>query len=133
MRKAKPDTLEEKPMMKIDIPIRTVSEANVRCHWRTKAQRAKRQREAAYMAVFAYLRAETKAIILPVSLRPEAVRLVRIAPRQLDCDNLQGALKAVRDGVSDALGIDDRPGLLEWEYGQERGKVGEYGVRVELL
>jgi hypothetical protein len=60
------------------------------------------------------------------------VHLTRIAPRELDDDNLRGALKSTRDGVADALGIDDRDPRVRWGYGQERGKVREYAVRVEV-
>jgi hypothetical protein len=48
----------------------------------------------------------------------------------LDDDNAQGALKNVRDGIADALGVDDRTPLVEWRYDQTRGKPREYGVRI---
>lgn len=61
--------------------------------------------------------------------------LVRIAPRLLHdvSESAPSALAAVRDGVADALGLDDRDastgGLIAWGYRQERGP---YAVRVEL-
>ncbi len=60
------------------------------------------------------------------------VALTRIAPRDLDTDNLASGLKAVRDGVADALGVDDGSSRIEWRYAQERGRPGEYAVRVEI-
>ncbi len=50
-------------------------------------------------------------------LRPSAVRLTRIAPRELDSDNLPMSMKALRDGTADAFGCDDskRSGI-EWMY-----------------
>lgn len=47
----------------------------------------------------------------------------------LDDDNLRSALKAVRDGIAEKLGIDDRDPRVEWRYGQRKGMVG---VDVEL-
>ena len=60
------------------------------------------------------------------------VTLTRIAPRKLDCDNLRGALKAVRDGVADWLGVDDGSERITWKYAQERGKPKWHSVRVEV-
>ncbi|MBE0568400.1 MAG: hypothetical protein IH577_01830 [Deltaproteobacteria bacterium] len=65
-------------------------------------------------------------------VRSAAVTLTRIAPRALDTDNLASGLKAIRDGVADALEIDDGSSLIEWRYAQEKGKPGEYAVRVEI-
>ena len=47
-------------------------------------------------------------------------------------DNLAAALKHVRDGVADALGMDDGDPRLVWLYGQRRGRPGEYAVLVEI-
>jgi hypothetical protein len=47
----------------------------------------------------------------------------------MDGDNSIGSLKAVRDGVADALGIDDGDPRLTWEYRQE---TGPFGVRIYL-
>lgn len=58
------------------------------------------------------------------------VTIYRIAPRELDDDNLRGAAKAVRDSVAECLGIDDRDPRCTWNYGQIRGKVKEYAVRI---
>jgi len=70
-------------------------------------------------------------IVLPKS-GPVAITLTRIALRVLDTDNLASGLKAVRDGVADALGVNDGSSRIEWRYAQERGKPGEYAVRVEI-
>ena len=104
----------------IYLPIATVSEANQRQHWAEKARRAKSQRQQAY-----YLTGALKALLLPAT-----ISLTRISPRALDDDNLRGALKAVRDGIADRLGINDRDPRVKWEYGQERGRAKQQGVRV---
>lgn len=103
-------------MISITLPIRTVSEANQREHWARKATRVKRQRTIARMAC------NLKLSHLDVSKTPLLVTLARVSPRKLDDDNLRGALKAVRDGVADALGTDDGGhGRITWEYQQWTG------------
>ncbi|MEK9722414.1 MAG: hypothetical protein VW405_02865 [Rhodospirillaceae bacterium] len=106
-------------------PIRLVSEANTREHWAKKAKRAKAQRAAALMA----MRAAGSAKIEP----PYVVVLTRIAPRVLDDDNLARAFKAVRDGVAEALRVDDGDTRqIRWAYRQERGEPKEHAVRVTV-
>lgn len=103
-------------MITCHLPIKTVSEANRRDHWAVKAKRAKSQRH-------------TAAMLVPRFGLPCAVTLVRIGPKALDTDNLNGALKAVRDGVADRLGIQDNDPRVTWRYGQKRGP---YGVEITL-
>lgn len=43
---------------------------------------------------------------------------------------MRGVLKAVRDGIADALQVDDRDPRVTWRYDQQRG--AEYGVMVEM-
>lgn len=111
-------------MIRVQYPCKIVSEANLRQHWSKVANRKKIHRTQAW--------AELSA----VSARPGpgryTVTLTRIAPRKLDGDNLQTALKATRDGVADWLGIDDGSAYVEWRYGQEKGKPNEYAVRLEI-
>lgn len=104
------------------LELKTISEPNARGHWAKRAARAKAQRRMAH----ALCAAPAAAVGLPV-----AVTLTRIAPSNgLDDDNLRGALKAVRDGVADAFGLDDRDGRIRWQYGQAHGK--DYGVRIDM-
>ena len=105
------------------LPLRLESKANAHVHWRHLAEKAKTQRGAAKMAL-AQSRLEPGGRAI--------VRLVRISPRELDGDNLANALKAVRDGVADALGVDDRDPRVTWLPDWERGAVREYAVRVEV-
>jgi hypothetical protein len=113
--------------MTITIPIRTVSEANRSRHehWGTKSRRVKAQRQACYAATW-------NAIDYPQDL-PCTVYLTRISPRKLDDDNLRGALKACRDGVADAIGVDDGDERVTWDYSQRRGKPKEYAVEVTVV
>lgn len=102
------------------LPLRVVSEANRRDHWAAKAKRVKAQRRAVWCA--------WHAASLRTGCRPSGVRLVRLAPRTLDSDNLRSAFKAVRDEIALMCGFDDRVDL--WQYAQERAKG--YAVRVEV-
>lgn len=108
-------------MIIASIPVRTVSITNEREHWRVKADRARQHRATA------------RIVLGQVGERPTlpvVVELVRIAPRPLDDDNLRGALKSVRDGIADWLGVDDRDPRVQWAYGQRKGAPKAYGVEV---
>jgi hypothetical protein len=118
--------------MEVLLPIRTWSEANLREHWGRRARRFRKQREAARILVRA-ARAGERGAPGPVTRdQPLAITLTRIGQRALDSDNLAGALKAVRDGVADALGMDDGDPRLVWRYAQRKGRRGEYSVLVEI-
>lgn len=112
-----------KPLVVEIEDMRLKGSLNAREHWRARASRVRREREAAHWTLM-----DAKRPPLPV-----VVRLVRIAPRSLDDDNLQGVFKAIRDGVADAYGIDDKDrSRIRFEYDQERGAPRQYGVRIEV-
>lgn len=92
-------------------PMPLPSAANLRMHPMQRARRVAAQRQIGYLLVSANS---------PPSL-PARITLTRIAPRLLDDDNLAYAFKAVRDGVADALGVNDRDPRVSWSYSQERG------------
>ena len=108
--------------MTITIPMRIVSEANLREHWAKKARRVKQQR-----ALVAIMLPKTDLPPLPVT-----VTMTRTAPRKLDGDNLQRAFKATRDEVAKQLGADDADPRIDWRYAQERGGVKEYACRIDI-
>lgn len=114
----------------ITLPIRTVSEANAHEFWRVRQKRAKQQRGITALMCRGLLRNLRNDEFEPLPLLD--VRMIRIAPRELDSDNLPSSMKHCRDGVADALGIDDRDRRIEWTYAQERGGKGEYAVRIEV-
>ena len=122
--------------MTITIPMRIVSEANLREHWAKKARRVKQQR-----ALVAIMLPKTDLPPLPVT-----VTMTRIAPRKLDKgDNLNIAFKAVRDQIAwqmTWIGVrvmnakkhiaDDADPRIDWRYAQERGGVKEYACRIDI-
>jgi crossover junction endodeoxyribonuclease RusA len=104
-------------------PVRIESEANRREHWRTVAKRKATHRLQSLVAL-----QMTRAVVWP----PCTITLTRIAPRDLDDDNLASGFKAFRDGVADWLGIDDGDNRLTWRYAQRRGKPKEYAAEVKI-
>lgn len=96
------------------------SSSNLREHWAVKAHRAKLHRTAGKTIGIDIL--SRGRIARPAKTDHYTVTLTRMSPRLLDDDNLRGALKSVRDGVADALGIDDRDQRVEWHYKQEKSK-----------
>jgi hypothetical protein len=104
--------------MMVELPLRIESCANLREHWTAKAKRAKSHRKA--------------ALAVPVYPLPCVVTLVRVAPRELDDDNLASGFKNFRDGIADRLGVKDNDPRVAWRYAQARGKPKEYAVRVVI-
>jgi hypothetical protein len=105
--------------------LQLVSEANAHTHWRQRQKRAKAQRLLASRVLGPRVAAVKPQL-------PLAVTITRIAPRPLDSDNAVGSAKHVRDGVADALGINDGDPRVTWVVRQERGAPKTYAVRVEV-
>lgn len=114
-------------MICVLLPIRIISEANMRSHWRMKARRVRFHRSTAYVMMRKVMPASGAFGAFPVT-----ITLTRIAPRVLDDDNLQSGFKAARDGVADWLGLDDGDKRITWLYGQRKGKPGEYAAEVRV-
>ncbi len=122
-----------KPLVRVEIPVRTVSEANDERHWRTRQRRRRAQHEVVTTYLMGKVGAARRAM---PGFSPGApslrIRLTRIAPGRLDMDNLATSTKSVQDCLAEWLLVDDgHPGLL-WEYAQERGKPRQYAVRIEI-
>lgn len=99
-------------MKTIFLPIETISEANARGHFMAKARRAKKQRNAAKLITSARLNGP----LLNIELR--RLHLPRRRIRD-EADNLPAACKSVKDGICDALAIDDRSKAIQWAYSQK--------------
>lgn len=101
------------------LPIQTKGPNGSHGHWSVLARRRKRERSWARQAC-------------PRLSPPCTVTLTRLSAGTLDDDNLRGALKGVRDGVADALGVPDNDPRVRWAYAQARCPRGQYGVRIDL-
>ena len=111
-------------MVELSLPLRVVSESNSHDHWWGRRNRSKRARRMVHLLW-------PRHVSLPEF--PLVVTLTRVAPRELDDDNIRGALKACRDQVAEELGLpSDRDPRVRWEYGQEKGRVKQYAVRIRL-
>lgn len=92
--------------------------------------KVKRQRNGMHLLLKTKLTGQLRSRLLRDGDRL-VITLTRIGPGTLDSeDNLAAGFKAVRDGVADALGLNDRHPRLRWFYGQVRGGRGVYGARV---
>lgn len=105
-------------MIEFLIPVKTVAGLNAREHWRIRAARVSKERSTASMLT-------PQGVVLPCT-----VRMIRRSAGTLDDDNLQGACKAIRDGIADKIGVADNDQRIVWEYAQEKCKRGEFGVKV---
>ena len=110
--------------LKLSIPLRTGSGLNDRMHHMARARKVKAERLAVGLVLNTH-----KAPAGPVT-----VNLGRVSPsaKGLDKDNLQGALKGVRDQVSAWLGRDDADESITWNYGQRPGKTKEWAVEISV-
>lgn len=121
-----PPELRSDDVIRFAFPCKTTNPSNgSRGHWYAHASevRSQRRKAWAYAKSSGTLRMATHKV-------PQVVRLTRAAPSNgLDDDNLRSALKAIRDGIADALGVDDRDPRVTWEYDQRRGP---YSVEVEI-
>ncbi len=107
--------------MKYKLPLNIVSVANLREHWAAKSKRTKDHRQ-------------TAKVLTPTNVAlPCEITLTRIAPRELDTDNLASAFKAARDGIADRLGVNDKDPRITWLYAQRRGAPKEYTSEVEII
>lgn len=116
------------PEITFTVPIELVSEANRRDHHFARARRVKVQRTAVYfgaMAAGLLERGRLRDVVPPC-----VVTMTRIAPRDLDSDNLVSGCKHVRDEVAELLGLpNDRDPRVRWRCTQERGA---HAVRVTI-
>jgi len=68
--------------------------------------------------------------------RPISIKVTRISRGRLDDDNLVGALKYIRDGIAEALLVDDKTFSLGKDFFCEQrsaGKAGVFGVLFEIV
>jgi hypothetical protein len=114
----------------VDVPgLRIRSAMNLREHWATRNRRGNDEKLAVAVALLSLPQHVAESAC--VHAGPMVVTFTRLAPRELDTDNLAGGFKACRDQVAKWLGRDDSPrGGVDWRYAQEQAK--DYGVRIHI-
>jgi hypothetical protein len=127
-------------MVRWILPLRTVSEANSSEHWSKKARRHRMQH---YFVRLSYNKN------VPCMHLPCKATLTRLAPRQLDTDNLLTSMKYIRDELSECIlgiekkiyrtakgkfksicGHNDSDPRISWHYDQRKSKT--YGIEITL-
>lgn len=98
---------------------------NVRVHWTRKSKAAKSYRAACHLL------AKQAGIQAPEG---DALLMLEFVPpdrRRRDDDNLLAMFKAGRDGLADALGIDDNVFSTQIRVSKETTKGGAVRVRIQ--
>lgn len=121
------------------LPIKTVSEINCSEHWSKKHKRHKLQ-QFFVRQLFIH---EATEITLPCE-----IKLTRLSPRQMDCDNLPTSMKYIKDEIAEHLtgkggyyitkkghvkaikGHADNDKRITWSYHQEKYKI--LAVKIEI-
>lgn len=109
----------------LTIPLKVTYTLNSRLHWSQRAKMRKAERGAVVLA------------FATCGMRPRPpqphwrwnIALTRVGPREMDDDNVAGALKAIRDEIAKQLGVDDRDKRVTWTYHQVKGP---YAVRIAI-
>lgn len=99
---------------------------NARVHWAKKSKAAKQYRAECYLL--------TKKAGIAAPDGDEILFALEFVPpdrRKRDDDNLLASCKALRDGVADALGIDDNRFITQLRISRETVKGGEVRVRIQ--
>ena len=112
-------------MITVDLPLRLVTLTNRRESRFAASHRARTQRQAALLRVANKLLGKTHKA-------PYMVIITRYGKQKLDSDdNLNDSAKHVRDGIADALGVNDGDtSRIRFVYAQEIAV--KYWVRVEI-
>jgi hypothetical protein len=112
---------------------RVRSPLNARWSWPERHRWAKQWREATQRAAWAWwASAESRLVVLSLGGGPIRVHLaVRRHGRPLDADNLQSAVKPIRDELAKILGVDDAESLgHQWEVIEIRGQPPGIAVTI---
>lgn len=68
----------------------------------------------------------------PADVIPCVVTLTRFSAGTMDTDGLAASQKGIRDGIADALGVNDGGPMVSWEYEQALCPKLVFGVRVSI-
>lgn len=117
--------------MRISIPIRLVSLANLSKHWRVRHGYTKAAKEATRAAILA----DRKRFASMKGATGYTIAFVCHGTRIRDRDNLTSALKPIRDEICVWLGVEDseRYGIVEFPPPEWGRSGGAPSVDVEIL
>lgn len=114
----------------LPLRLRSPNGGNPGNRWAAIAQsrEKKEHRQVAHMALAAAL---ARRGLRGTDFVPAVVTITRVSFGRLDSDNLAFSAKALRDGVADALGIDDGDvARVRFRYLQRKGPRGQHAVQV---
>lgn len=97
------------------LPLRLVNINNTREHHMVLHRRESRHRFLARVTLEQATREARRWLVA------SKVTITRVAPRKMDDDGCVASAKSVRDGVADALGVDDGDPSITWSYAQQKG------------
>jgi hypothetical protein len=89
-----------------------------------------RHRAAALLFTRVALR---QASLTPCDLVPCVVKLTRVSAGRMDTDGLAASQKGVRDGISEALCVDDGSSAIMFVYDQRKGPAKRHSVEVLIV
>ena len=131
-----------KPGITFEVPVRLGRGGNDRGSWKKRHfVRRNPERDAILLAAAGVValegcaRARLGDVLREMARKPVEVRLVRLHTRHskgLDRDNLVACCKAVRDALTEVMGLasDRESDVLAWTYAQE--DAWTWGLRVEV-
>lgn len=115
--------------MKITLPLpHKALSPNGRSHWAAKAKQAKNARSSAKLTTLSLFRGGVFAQSDDVKHHITATFYFRDRRSFSDDDNLIGSLKAYRDGIADALNVDDKS--MTWS--SVKQMIDKANPRVEI-
>lgn len=116
------------------IPVRTENPLNGATGNTRLAATIRSRKRAKHRATarFLTLGAMAREGLTRAQLVPCVVRLTRISAGTMDTDGLAASQKGIRDGIADALGVNDGSVFIDWRYAQEKGKPKYHAVRVVI-
>ncbi len=124
----------KEPRLWLSLPIRTTNPLNGSQGVTRGAMllAARKRAEIRFVVRAAVLGEAAIQNVSCAKLVPGVVTLSRLSSRRLDDDGLRAALKSVRDGVADALRVNDGSSDIEWSYEQGGATRGRYAVEIRI-
>ena len=129
--------------IEVTIPLRTTnplngSTGNSRVAAAIRSRKRAEHRAVARMAVSAELKRTPGSGVFTRNWI--TVTLTRVSPGTMDTDGLAASFKGIRDGIADAIGIDDGDPRITFKYAQEKSKrffagrlpASKYCVRIRV-